>query len=120
MLRGGSFDQSGASPRLQEAWSEHHEAEPSSADQIQEVRGTHKREPSCLRSIQVFSTGPGGIGKAVGEGFFDGTDVFPVVAPPCSTVEITGHQVHLFVKLHCTNCEDELLSQDTVSWRKCY
>ena len=57
--------------------------------------------------------GPGGIGKAVGKGFFDGTDVVPVVAPPCSTVEITGHQVHLFVKHHCTNRKDKLLAYAT-------
>ena len=46
---------------------------------------------------------------AVGKGFFDGTDIVPVVAPPRSTVEVTSNQVHMFVKHHCTNCKDELL-----------
>ena len=32
--------------------------------------------------------------STVGKAFFGGTDVVPVVPPPCSTVEITGHQVH--------------------------
>ena len=50
---------------------------------------------------------------AVGKGFLDGTDVVPVVAPPRSTVEATSHQVHIFVKRHCTNCKDELLSYVT-------
>ena len=49
----------------------------------------------------------------VGKGFFDGTDVVPVVAPHCSTAEITGHQVHLFVKHHCTNCKGKRLSYAT-------
>ena len=52
----------------------------------------------------------GAEGKSIDEGFFDGTDVVSVVAPPCSPVEITGHQVHLFVKHHRTNRKDKLLS----------
>ena len=40
--------------------------------------------------------------STVSKDLFDGTDVVPVIAPPCSSVEVTGHQVHLFVKHHCT------------------
>ena len=73
---------------------------------FREVSGTHKRQP---RSPQRCGAGRHRQGT-VGKGFFDGTDVVPVVAPPCSTVEVTGHQVHLFVKHHCTNHKDKLLS----------
>ena len=52
--------------------------------------------------------------STVSKGFFDGTDVVPVGAPPCCTVEITGHQVHLFLKQHCTSCKDQLLSDATL------
>ena len=48
--------------------------------------------------------------SAVSKGLFNGTDVVPVVASPCSPVEVTGHQVHLFAKHNCTNSEDKLLS----------
>ena len=58
-----------------------------------------------------------GVGRhrqgAVGKGFLDGTDTVPVVAPPRSTVEVPGNQVHTFVQHHCTNCKDELLSYAT-------
>ena len=51
--------------------------------------------------------------SAVGKGLFDGTDIVPVVAPPCCPVEVTGHQVHFFIKHHCTYRKDELLSNAT-------
>ena len=65
-LRGGSFDRSGASPRLHEEWRKHHEAELSSADRIQDVHGTHTRQPNCQESILGPHNGgvPGGIGRA--------------------------------------------------------
>ena len=37
MLRGGSFDHSGASPRHREEWRKRREATPSTADRIQAV-----------------------------------------------------------------------------------
>ena len=42
--------------------------------------------------------------KAVSKGFFDSTDVVPVVALPCSTVEVTSNQVHIF----CQTSQHEL------------
>ena len=77
MLRGGSIDRSGASPRLPEELRKHHEAELSSADRIQEVPGTHKRQPSCpgIDPGAHNGEGPGGIGKgAVSKGLFNDTD----------------------------------------------
>ena len=42
-----------------------------------------------------------GVGRlrqsTVSNGLFHGTGVVSAVAPPCSTVEVTGHQVHPFV-----------------------
>ena len=41
------------------------EAELSSADPIREVKGTHKRPPTCLELLQDHNgVGLGGIGKA--------------------------------------------------------
>ena len=48
--------------------------------------------------------------SAVSKGLFFDTKIVAVVASPRSPVEVTGHQVHLFVEHHCTNCKDQLLS----------
>ena len=51
--------------------------------------------------------------RTVSRGLFDGTDVVSVAATPCSCVEITSNQVHMFVKHHSTNCNDELFPNTT-------
>ena len=58
--------------------------------------------------------------SAVSKGLFNSTDVVSVVASPCSPVEVTGHQVHFFVKHHCTNREDKLFSYAAFLRRKYY
>ena len=48
--------------------------------------------------------------SAVSKGLLNDAKIVAVVASPCSTVEVTSNQVHIFLKHHCTNCKDELLS----------
>ena len=97
-------------PRLHEKWRKHREAELSIVDPTQEVCGIHKRPPTYLESLQVptMARGREASAKRSQQSSFNGTDVVPVVAPPCSTVEVTGHQVHLFVKHHRTNCKKSI------------
>ena len=38
--------------------------------------------------------------STVTNGFFNGTNIVSIAAPPLSTIEITGNQVHMFVKHH--------------------
>ena len=65
MSRGGSFDWSFAGVELYVGWRTRREFVLSSTDLIQEVWGTHKRQPSCLGSILVPSTvqGPAALAK---------------------------------------------------------
>ena len=57
---------------------------------------------------------PGGIVMAVSKGLFNDTDVVAVVASPRSAVEVTGNRIHCFVKHHCSNRKDQLLSDATL------
>ena len=43
------------------------------------------------------------------EGFVDSTDVIPVAAPPCCSIEITCNHVNLLTNHDSTDGEDELL-----------
>ena len=67
-----------------------------------------------------FSRSPQGCGawrhrqRAVSKGLFNDTNVVAIVASPCSPAEVTGHQVHIFVKHHCTNRKDKHLSYATL------
>ena len=55
--------------------------------------------------------GPGSIGKAQSAKASSMMhNIVAVVASPCSPVEVTGHQVHVFFKHHCTDRKDKLLS----------
>ena len=110
MLRGVSVDQSGGCQEHHEEWRMRRLAELSSDDLTQEepadvspVAWNRSRSPQRWGAWRHRQS-------TVGKGFFDGV---PVVAPPCNTGEITGHQVHFFVKHHCTNRKNKLLSYAT-------
>ena len=51
--------------------------------------------------------------SAVSKGFFNGTDVVSVVAPPRSPIEIARNQVHMFAEHHGSNREDERFPDTT-------
>ena len=67
--------------------------------------GIRKRPPTCLESIQVLTKVWAREASAKPQS--------AKASSPCSPVEVTGHHVHLFVKHHCTNRRDELLSYAT-------
>ena len=48
--------------------------------------------------------------NAVSKGLLNDANIVAVVASPCTTIEVTSNQVHIFFEHHCTNCKDELLS----------
>ena len=56
--------------------------------------------------------------SALRKGLFNDTDIVAVVAPPRSSVEVTGNEVHMFAKHHGSNREDELFPKYHVFWRR--
>ena len=53
MSHSGNFSWLDAGREFSVGWRTHHACEPPNTDLDQEVKGTHKRQPSCLESIRV-------------------------------------------------------------------
>ena len=106
-LRDGNSGQSGGYQELHGEWRMRSADELSIAHQNQEVWGSHRRPPTYLELLQVptmvwrrEASAKRSQEKPL-QWYIDA-----VVALPCSSVEFTGHQVHLFVKHHCTHRKD--------------
>ena len=111
MSRGGSFDRLGAGLEFHVGWRKRREVGLSSTGRARAASGTRTRRPQhpgIEPGIPQWCRARRRWQSAVRKGFFNGTDVVSIAAPPRCPVEIACNQVDMFTKHHGTDCEDEL------------